>query len=223
MTDPVKPNKRRYRSALRDAQARDTRTAILDAARKLFTENGWETPISAIAREASVSKETIYAAFGTKQAILEQLISTVLRGRDAETPLIDQPERLAIFAEADQRQQIRKFAADIAAILARVAPLVDVVRSAARTNPEIADLYSRLHRGRRENLEKLVAAIAGHGLLRAGLDPDAASETVWRLASPELFLLVTRTEGIAQADYADWLAGMLEVSLLAPDTPDQER
>jgi hypothetical protein len=98
--------------------------------------------------------------------------------------------------------------------LARIAPLVDVVRSAARASPEIAELYARLHRGRRDNLEKLVAALAGHGALRDGLDPDTAAATVWRLASPELYLLVTRTEGAAQADYADWLAGMLEASLL---------
>lgn len=214
MIEPVKPNKRRYRSALRAAQAHDTRNAILEAARRLFMEKGWETPVSAIAREAAVSNETVYAVFGNKQAILEQLIAAVLRGADEKTPLIAQPERRVILAEADQRRQIRLFATDIAAVLARIAPLVDVVRSAARANPEIAELYARLHRGRRDNLEKLVAALAGRGALRDGLDPDAATATVWRLASPELFLLVTRTEGVAQADYADWLAGMLEASLL---------
>ena len=214
MIEPVKPNKRRYRSALRAAQAHDTRNAVLEAARKLFTEKGWETPVSAIAREAAVSNETVYAVFGNKQAILEQLIAAVLRGADEKTPLIDQPERQAVLAEADQRRQIRLFATDIAAVLARIAPLVDVVRSAARANPEIAELYARLHRGRRDNLETFIAALDSQGMLREGLDRDNAVATVWRLASPELFLLVTRTEGIAQADYADWLAGMLEASLL---------
>jgi AcrR family transcriptional regulator len=214
MIEPVKPNKRRYRSALRAAQAHDTRNAVLEAARKLFTEKGWETPVSAIAREASVSNETVYAVFGNKQAILEQLIGAVLRGGDEKTPLIDQPERRAILAEADPRRRIRLFAADIAAVLARIAPLVDVVRSAARANPEIAELYARLHRGRRDNLETFIAALDSQGMLREGLDRDSAVATVWRLASPELFLLVTRTEGIAQSDYADWLAGMLDASLL---------
>ena len=221
MTEPVKQNKRRYRSALRATQALDTRKAILDAARKLFTEKGWETPISAIAREASVSKETIYAVFGNKQAILEQLITALLRGSDEETPLIDQPERLAILAEPNEQLQIWRFSTDIASILARVAPLVDVVRSAAHSNREIADLYAKLHMGRRNNLKKLVMALAGHGMLREGLDPDSATDTVWRLASPELFLLVTRTEGMTQADYADWLASMLEASLLKENTSDR--
>ena len=108
---------------------------------------------------------------------------------------------------------------DIAAVLARIAPLVDVVRSAARANPEIAELYARLHRGRRDNLETFIAALDSQGMLREGLDRDSAVATVWRLASPELFLLVTRTEGIAQADYADWLAGMLEASLLDGAAP----
>ncbi len=214
MIEPVKPNKRRYRSALRAAQAHDTRDAILEAARKLFAEKGWETPVGAIAREASVSNETVYAVFGNKQAILEQLIAAVLRGADEQTPLIDQPERQAVLAEADQRRQIRLFATDIAAVLARIAPLVDVVRSAARASPEIAELYARLHRGRRDNLEKLVAALAGHGALRDGLDPRQRGGHGLAAGEPGAFLLVTRTEGIAQADYADWLAGMLEASLL---------
>lgn len=223
MSDPVKSNKRRYRSSLREQQARSTRKAILAAARKLFAEDGWETPISAIAREASVSKETVYAAFGTKPAILEQLIAATLRGDDEETPLIDQPERLAILADSDPRSQIRRFSTDIASLLARVAPLVDVVRSAARANPDSTALYEKLHLGRRENLQKLVVAIAGHGLLRQGLDQNSAVATVWRLASPELFLLVTRTEGVSQTEYAAWLADMLEVSLLEPEPPSRSR
>ena len=220
MNDPVKKIKRRYRSKLRATQAQDTRKAILDAARKLFTEKGWETPISAIALEASVSKETIYAVFGNKQAILEQLITALLRGSDDQTPLIDQPDRVAILAETNEQVQIQRFSSDIASILARVAPLVDVVQSAARSSQEIAALYDKLHRGRRNNLKKLVMALAANGMLREGLDPDRATDTVWRLASPELFLLVTRTEGLTQADYAIWLTSMLKASLLKENSPD---
>ena len=219
MSEAVKPKKRRYRSSLRAVQAGETRIAILDAAHRLFAEKGWQTTIAMIAGKASVSKETVYAVFGNKQAILHELIVSTVRGGDAQTPLTDQPERQSIFMETDQRRQVLRFTSDIAAILARVAPLVDVVRSASRANPEMAALYETVHRGRRENLRKFVAALAERGNLRDNLDQDAATDIVWRLASPELYLLMTGTEGVTKKDYAEWLAGILQVSLLDAEPP----
>jgi DNA-binding transcriptional regulator YbjK len=56
----VKP-KRRYDSTGRQAQARRSREAILDAARRQFLDAGYAaTTIAAIAAEAGVSVETIY-------------------------------------------------------------------------------------------------------------------------------------------------------------------
>jgi AcrR family transcriptional regulator len=44
-----------------------TRTAILDAARELFTERGYAaTPMSAIAERAGVALDTVYASAGRK-------------------------------------------------------------------------------------------------------------------------------------------------------------
>ena len=65
---PVKP-KRRYDSARRAEQARQTRAAIIAAARRLFLRGGFATTtIAAIAAEAQVSVETIYKAFGASLA-----------------------------------------------------------------------------------------------------------------------------------------------------------
>ncbi len=52
--------------------------------------------------------------------------------------------------------------------------------------------------------------------LRAGLDPDAAAETVWALASPELFRMLTEVQGWSRERFASWLAEMLTASLLPP-------
>ena len=61
MTNDVKP-RRRYDSSRRRQQAADTRSDVLDAALKLFARDGWTTTtMAAIAREAGVSKETLYA------------------------------------------------------------------------------------------------------------------------------------------------------------------
>jgi len=215
MAEPVNP-KRRYQSARRSAQAADTRGAVLDAARGLFVETGWQkTTIAAIARAAGVSAETIYAVFGSKTALLEALVALAIRGAQPQTPLLEQPGPRAIAAETDQRRQLQIFAHDIAQVLSRVAPLVAVVRSAAESDPQLAALYRQLHAGRRRNLEALVDALLANGSLRNGLDREAATSLIWRVASPELFLLLRDVDGLTIEAYADWLAATLAATLLA--------
>jgi AcrR family transcriptional regulator len=215
MAEPVNP-KRRYQSARRSAQAADTRSAVLDAARALFVDTGWQkTTIAAIARAAGVSAETIYAVFGSKTAVLEALVAQAIRGAQPHTPLLEQAGPRAIAVETDQRRQLDIFANDIAEVLSRVAPLVAVVRSAAEGDPELSALYRQLHAGRRHNLDAVAGALLANGPLRAGLDRDEATSIIWRLASPELFLLLRDVDGLDTKAYAGWLAATLAATLLA--------
>jgi AcrR family transcriptional regulator len=207
--------KRAYRSPRRAAQAEQTQQAILNAARKLFTSRGWaKTTIAAIADEASVANETIYAVFGNKRAIIQKLISNAVRGDLPEVPLLEQlgPRRVA--EAPDQARQIDIFAQEIARILSRVAPLVAVVRTAAETEDELAALYEGLQDGRRRNLSFVVRALQRNGPLRDGLDAAAAMAIIWRLASPELFLLMRDVEGLPPEGFASWLGETLKLLLL---------
>jgi len=214
MTD-VKPPRRPYTSQRRRAQASGTREAVLAAAQDLFLELGWvRTTIAAVARSAGVSNETIYATFRTKQALLREVVARAVRGTDADTPLIRQERIRQLAGQPDQAQQIALFAADIATILSRVAPLMDVVRTAAGTDADMAVMYQDLHRGRRENLDWFAAALLRNGPLKGGLDAVAAGALLWRLASPDLYLLIRRVEGRSQQDYVAWLTTTLQALLL---------
>lgn len=211
----VKPKRRSYRSPKRAAQAAETRDAILSAARRLFLAVGWtKTTIAAIAAAAGVSNETVYGSFGGKKALLQDLIARTARGSEPETPLIEQQKRKSIAEEPDQARQIELFANDIVEVLARVAPLMDVVRTAAATDPEISELYAGLHRGRRRNLEWFAGALIDNGPLRDGMDAETAGSILWRLASPDLYLLMRRVEGVSERSYAVWLADGLKRLLL---------
>jgi len=212
MTDDVKP-RRKYESAARQLQAARTRSAVLDAALKLFGRDGWErTTIAAIAKEADVSKETIYAVWGAKTAILAELAQRAVRGDAPDTPLLEQRGPRAAMAAASATEKIDRFAADITKILGRIAPVVDVVRTAAAGDPESAALYRVLHDGRRRNLAVFAATLAGD--LRNGLSVEDATEEIWRLASPELYLLNTKVGGMSADGYAQWLAASIKGLLL---------
>ena len=210
----VKP-KRKYASTRRAAQAADTRETVIAAARQLFIGMGWQgTTIAGVARAAGVSNETIYAVFGSKQALLRVVLEQAVRGTDPTVPLLEQGGPQAIVAAADQRTQLALFAQDITAVLGNVAYLMAVVRTAAATDGELAALYRGLHDGRRRNLTFVAKALLEKGPLRHGMDSEAATVVLWRLASPELFLLMTDIEGLQAASYTEWLTGALVDTLL---------
>lgn len=216
MIDPVKP-KRRYASARRNEQAADTRAAIIAAARQLFVAAGWKaTTIAGVAREAGVAAETVYAAFGNKQGLLNAVIEATIRRSQPEVKLLEQAGPQAIAAAADQREQIALFAGDITAVLGGVAELMAVVRAAAETDPEMAVLYRGLHAGRRRNLGFVASALLARGPLRGGMGEVEATDVLWRLASPELFVLLKQVEGLDADGYARWLANMLQAAMLEP-------
>lgn len=211
----VKPQRRPYRSRIRKARAAETREAMLAAANDLFLRKGWvATTIADIAGAAGVSKETVYAVFGNKKALLQELIARAVRGAEPDTPLVQQDKTLGIAQDTDQARQIALFAAAIAGVLARVAPLMDVARAAAETDQAMAALYQQLQRGRLDNLEWFAKALRRNGVLRDDMEPGEAGRVLWRLASPDLFLLMRRVEGASQETYVEWLATSLKLLLL---------
>ncbi|MCA1683032.1 MAG: TetR/AcrR family transcriptional regulator [Actinobacteria bacterium] len=214
MAGDVKP--RRYRSERRREQAEQTRQRVLDAAAKLFEQRGYEgASIAAIAQEAGVSEETIYARFRNKRTLLGELVSAAVRGDDP-APVPEQAGPRAIVAATDQNEQLRLFAADIVLRLERAAPVVATVAGASRSEPELAALLARLHGDRLKNLGVLVDALAANGPLR--LERGEAVETVWALVSPELHQLLTRQRGWSRRRYCAWIADSLTRLLLQDDS-----
>jgi AcrR family transcriptional regulator len=211
--DGVKP-RRRYRSERRREQAEQTRERVRAAARRLFDARGYDgASIAAIAEEAGLSAESVYAHFGNKRTLLGELMRRAVRGDDA-APVPEQGGPRAIALKTDQHEQLRMFAADIVLRLERAAPLMAVVSCASRSDPELAELFTRLHADRLSNLGRLVAALEANGPLL--LDTDDATETVWALTSPELHQLLIRVRGWTRDRYCEWLAGALAGLLLPP-------
>lgn len=210
----VKP-KRQYTSKLRQEQARLTRLRILDTAQRLFTQRGYgATTMEAIASEAGVAIDTVYASFGTKAGLLHKLLDVRVGGDDAPVALLDRAGPQRVRAEPDQERQIASFAADIAGIQERAAPVDDIMRSAAAVDPEIANLRAQMQGFRYDNLKRFVSWLAANGPLRAGLSRQDAAAVVWTLAGPEVYRLLRTDRGWSRARYVSWLADTLTKTLL---------
>jgi AcrR family transcriptional regulator len=209
--------KRRYDSTRRQAQARETRQQILEAARRLFTLRGYAgTTVEAVAREAGVAVETVYVTFKSKRTMLTRLVDQAVGGDDEPKPLLDRPGPQRVRVEPDQRRQIALFARDMAEIMGRVGPLFAVMRAAAPTEPEIAELLRRLLATRHTNMRVFVQWLERNGPLRAGLSTDEAADAVWTLSSAEVYQLLTVDRGWPAEYYEHWLGETLIALLLPP-------
>jgi AcrR family transcriptional regulator len=208
--------KRPYNSVRRKDQARQTRRQIVEAARKLFFERGYAgTSIEAIAQEAGVAVETVYAAFGNKRAILTTLVDYSVVGDDLPIPLLQRPDIQAARQETDQRRLIRTFVGDIYQIMGRMSPIFALLRTTAKTEPDIAALLDRLLKERLKGMAFFVENLARIGPLREGLDPSDAAETVWAITSAEMFQLLTSDLHWSEERYKLWLEETLVALLLA--------
>ena len=215
MTKQENP-KRKYNSTRRQEQARETRRRILDAALTLFTRHGYSgATIEAIAQEAGVSPLTIFGVFGNKVTVLTELVAASVGGDDQPIPLLQRPGPQAVLQETNPVRKIERFAQDISDILERVHPLFEIMRMAAKTEPDIADLLNNRLEARFRNLSVFVASLSTQASLRDGLDELSATETVWAIAGPDMYRLLTIDRGWTKEHYSQWLGDSL-IRLLLP-------
>lgn len=169
----------------RHEQARLTREAMLEAARRLFLDRGYVGgTIDAIARGAAVSPETIYAVFGTKRAILSEPVDVMIAGGGNAPPILEQgwvqdmrcepgPRRLSILAKHGR------------AILERRAPIDEVVRGAAHADAAIAELWERGKAQRFAGQLELLRIVAGEARLRDRMTVRSGADILYAIGSPE--------------------------------------
>jgi AcrR family transcriptional regulator len=215
MTKQKSP-KREYDSSRRQAQANETRRHILEAARKLFMERGYAgATAEAIAAEAGVAAQTIYAIFKNKKKILVGLMNvSPTTGVEDHTPMSERANVQAVAQEHDQRRQLQMFAQVVAGNLNQVAAVFEIMTDAAKIEPDFERIVEKLNKQRLEHMTLAVQQIFANGPFREQIDEIYARDTVWTLTSGEVFLLLTRDRGWSKEQYAGWLADMLIRALL---------
>jgi AcrR family transcriptional regulator len=205
--------KRAYTSVVRREQAARTRARILDAAGVLFEAQGYgRTTIRGIAERAEVATDTVYATFGSKGRVLTALIDHRLDPTGDVRNVLDTPQAQAIRTEPDQRHQLRLFARWVAATLARVRPVYEILRTASAVEQEMMAIYEEMNNYRLRNMRTIAEWIATQGALR--VDVERAAEIMWAIASPDVSTMLCDYRGWTEHDYADWLEEFLVCSFL---------
>jgi AcrR family transcriptional regulator len=205
----AKEKKRTYNSENRGAQAVQTRSRILEAAKELFQTEGFDrVTINKIAQASEVSMPTIYAVFKSKRGMLQSLIDDALP-----------PEQFAALVDnALQEKSPTKYLC-ISAKLARhiydaERELMDILRGASVVAPEFKELEQEREKRRYERQEESVKKMLKEKSLAAGLTLQKARDILWTLTGRDIYRMLVVEKGWTSNEYEKWLAQLLVQSLL---------
>ena len=208
---PVRP----YDSPRRREQAEATRRAVLDAARDLFERDGYvATSVPAVAEEARVAVKTVYLAFSTKSRLLRAVWDLALKGDDDETPVAQRSWYREILDEPDPERQLRVNARNARAVKTRIAGILRVIRDAAPADPEIASLWELIQSDFYANQRTIVESLQEKRALAPGLDVDRATDLLWTLNHPDVWLLLVGARGWTPDQFETWFADAACAQLL---------
>jgi AcrR family transcriptional regulator len=214
MPDPVK-RRRTYNSELRSQQAAQTRRKILQAAQELFETEGYATTsMAAIAAAAGVSLKTVYLAFETKSGLLRALWHLLLRGERDSAPVAEQTWYRAVLEEPDPDRQLRLNIRNSLIVKTRAGKMLDVIRSAASADPEIGSLWARIQTEFHDNQRAIVQSIADKQALATHLDVASATDILWALNHPNLYMLLAGERSWSPERYEQWLSDLLCAEIL---------
>jgi AcrR family transcriptional regulator len=165
---------RAYRSATRRQQAGQTRARIIGAARDLFADTGFEAAsIAEIARRPGVSSQSVYAIFGSKPALLRELLTALEYDACVAT------WRQRIEAADGLAEQLRTFAGWTTSLYRTG---FGVVRAAYQAGGDITALHREGDHRRRDALEGII--VRHPDRVRPGRTVDRAEELHWSSRKP---------------------------------------
>lgn len=214
MSAAVNP-RRQYDSSRRRRQADQSRASVLEAAHRLFLEQGYAaTTVLSIATGAGVSVETIYKAFGNKPGLLKAVFDVAIVGDDDPVPMMDREFVRANMAEPDPRKKLQMYGAFFAVNAPRAIPVQLLARDAAASDPAAAEVWQQMAQERLTGMTAFAHNLDVGGHLRSDITVEEARDVLWAHNSAELYELLVIQRGWAPERYGAWIGQQLIAALL---------
>jgi AcrR family transcriptional regulator len=204
---------RRYDATRRRERADRARQEVIDAGSRLFLAQGFAaTTVTAIAQASAVSEETIYKSFGGKAGVVRAIWARALEGEGA-VPAERRSDAMQA-AEQDPREVIRRWGSFTIEVAPRVVPILLLIKSAASSDPQIAQLLAEVDEQRLGRMEGNARTLHDRGHLRPGMTLGEARDIMWTYSSPELFDLLVGKRGWPVERFAAFVTDQLIGALL---------
>ena len=118
------------------------------------------------------------------------------------SPVAERPEFLAM-GRGRRADRIAAAASLVAAIHERTAPFAKLIREAATTDEEIAEVLRATRERQRKDVE------AGLELILGRPPTDDERDGAWAILSPEIYLLLVQESGWSLDQYERWMSETL--------------
>ena len=178
---------------------------ILDAARRLFEDGGYAaTAVPSIAAAAGVAVKTVYLAFESKAGLLRAVWEARLGGDEEATPVLQRRWMRELTDETRPVEKLRLLAAQSRRVKTATGALLEVIRTAAATDPEIAALWEEIQAKLLRVQRAVVDQLDAVGALRPALEVEDAADVLWTLNHPSVWHLLVRERRWSPARYEQW-------------------
>jgi AcrR family transcriptional regulator len=202
---PVKAFSRRERGVR-------TRARILEEARRLFFEQGFEaTTMQQVADSAGVAVQTVYFNFRTKSRLLAGVADTLILGVGPPDQWRERPWGMRILRSPNPRDVVHAFVVGDTEIKSHLAPVLRALGADVRMDPESSAAQDR---GRDEFFGAVVDRLVSMGALRPGLSATRAVDIIRVVNTVEAYRDLTERRGWTDAMWTSWLADLLADQLL---------
>jgi len=226
MTDQVnplaepgaRPDRRPYRSPLREAAAARTRAQIRDAGARLFIEKGYvTTTVRDIAIEAGVAVRTVFASFpGGKLQVFHDALNVAIAGDEEPVAVADRDEVRESLTDPDRI--IGALVEMGTTIQERAGRLIMTMIESSGADQDMQRLAAEGAAATTANMRAVAEALNRFGLLRDSVDVDRATDMLVALCSPHVHHILRYLRGWSAADYREWLAETITLTVVRPLT-----
>lgn len=210
MNSRQEPPEKTLQLTRRQRQAQQTRTEILDAARRLFMKQGFtSTTINEIASEADVAVQTIYSSVGPKADLLIELLGLAVP--TAEIAAMEQRRD-----EATDPLQITQIGVRLQRqLMERAGDIIRLFADAAPADPEVRAVWEYYAARSRARIACSMHRLAELGGLAPGLDVETAADIAFVLIHPKAYFEF-QDLGWSHDQIERWLLNITTKALIDP-------
>ena len=177
--------------------------------------NGYAaTSLAEVAVAAGVARPTVFSAFGSKAALLREVLDEALAGDDEPVPVAQRPWFQPVWEAATPSAVLEAYAAVCVLIAGRAARLFEAVRRAADDSADAAQLWQTLQDNRRAGAKMVVEHARTRGPLAQGLSLARAIDILWLFNDPAHYEALVLHRGWAEDKFRRWLGDMMRHALL---------
>lgn len=195
----------------RNARSRRTSAALLEAARDLVEQQGFEAlTMSAVAERAGVSRRAPYLHFSTRTDLLTALYRSLGQTEELGASL------QAVWDSPDSVSAVTEWARHIARAHPRIIAIHRAMERAQSSDADAAELWQTTLRNWRRGSGRLVTWLHVEGRLAPAWTVDSAADMMWALMSFDILDRLLAERHWSRKRFAEHYALLLTSTFVSP-------